>query len=538
MILTLADLVSASAERVPDRPALRQGAQTLDYRQLDAEIRRAAGALLGLGLARGSRVAVVVDKRFEAVIAMFAASAAGLVFVPVNPLLKAPQVAHILSDAGAQVLVCARGRVTLALDAVARCPGVAHLVLFGEAPGEAGLPAAPPGPTLWRWSDWLDRLGAEAPPMPPAVDADVAALLYTSGSTGQPKGVIVSHRNLVAGVYSVASYLQIRQDDVVLAVLPLSFDYGLNQLGKCFLVGACAALHTHLLARDVLQALQASGATVLAGVPPLWIQLADLDWPAEVAARLRVITNSGGHLPGATLARLRERLPNTQVFLMYGLTEAFRSTYLPPAELDRRPGSIGRAIPNAEVLVLREDGSECAADEPGELVHRGVHVALGYWNDPARTAERFRPLPAREGLPLSELAVWSGDLVRRDAEGFLYFIGRRDDTIKTSGYRVSPTEVEDVLMRIEGVAEAAAFGVPHPAWGQAIVVVLQRQPGAPVDVAAVQRACRQALASHLQPAHVEIVNEPLPRNPNGKFDRPLLVARHRGLFAPADGSQG
>lgn len=535
MILTLADLVSASARRVPERPALRQGSQTLSHGQLDAEVQRAAGALLGLGLARGSRVAVVVDKRVEAVIAMLAASAAGLVFVPVNPVLKAPQVAHILADAGARVLVCARGRASLALDALARCPDVGHLVLFGEAPGEVGLPTAPPGRTLRSWADWLDGVIAGAWPPLQAIDADVAALLYTSGSTGQPKGVIVSHRNLVAGARSVAAYLPIGQDDVVLAVLPLSFDYGLNQLSQCFLVGACAVLHTHLLARDVLEALQQHGATALAGVPPLWMQLAELDWPAPVVQRLRFITNSGGHLPLPTLTHLRSRLPHTAVVLMYGLTEAFRSTWLPPDELDRRPGSIGRAIPNAEVLVLREDGSECDVDEPGELVHRGVHVALGYWNDPVRTAERFRPLPARDGLPLPELAVWSGDLVRRDADGFLYFLGRRDDTIKTSGYRVSPTEVEDVVSRLDGVAEVVAFGVPHPAWGQAIVVVLQRLPGTTVDAAAVQQACRRELASHMQPAWVEIGDEALPLNPNGKFDRPQLAARHRHRFTENPG---
>lgn len=344
----------------------------------------------------------------------------------------------------------------------------------------------------------------------------------------------LSHRNLVEGARSVAAYLPLRPDDVVLAVLPLSFDYGLNQLSQCFLVGACAVLHDHLLPRDVLQALAREGATALAGVPPLWMQLAALDWPPEVVRRLRFVTNSGGAMPGPTLARLRAALPHTAVVLMYGLTEAFRSTWLPPEQLDRRPDSIGRAIPNAEVLVLREDGSVCADGEVGELVHRGVHVALGYWNDPARTAERFRPLPARlPGLPLAERAVWSGDLVRRDAEGYLYFVGRRDDQIKCSGYRVSPTEVEEVALAVPGVVEAAAFGLPHPQWGQAIGLALVLADGTAPDEAAVLRACRQALASHQQPAHLVFGHAPLPRNPNGKIDRARLAEAHRGRFTAA-----
>lgn len=531
MILSLADLVANGAAQHPARPALCQGDHTLDYAALHAAVQAARQALLRLGLPRHARVAVHADKQIEVVVAMLAASAAGAVFVPINPGLKPAQVAHILMDSGAEVLVSTAARVSLAAPALGGCPALRHVVVIG---GPAA-PELPSGVCSVGWADWLGAAGPSPTGPASLIDADPAALLYTSGSTGQPKGVIVSHRNLVEGARSVAAYLPLGPADVVLAVLPLSFDYGLNQLSQCFLVGACAVLHTHLLARDVIQALQASGATALAGVPPLWIQLAGLDWPAEVVQRLRFITNSGGHMPASTLAQLRHALPHTAVFLMYGLTEAFRSTFLPPDELDRRPGSMGRAIPNAEVLVLREDGSECDADEPGELVHRGVHVALGYWNDPVRTAERFRPLPPRTGLPLPELAVWSGDLVRRDAEGWLYFIGRRDDTIKTSGYRVSPTEVEDVVSRVEGVAEAAAFGVPHPAWGQAIVVVLQCRAGASVDVAAVQQACRRELASHLQPAWVEIGQEALPRNPNGKFDRPLLVARHRLRFSEDPG---
>ena len=262
--------------------------------------------------------------------------------------------------------------------------------------------------------------------------------------------------------------------------------------------------------------------TGLAAVPPIWIQLADCNWPDGVRTTLRYITNSGGTMPRTTLAKLRNTLPNTQVFLMYGLTEAFRSTYLPPEEVDRRPDSIGKAIPGAEVLVLRPDGTPCAVGEPGELVHRGALVSLGYWNDPDRTAERFRPVPpVAPGRPLPELAVWSGDIVRRDAEGFLYFIGRRDEMIKTSGYRVSPTEVEEEAYGTGLVADAVAVGVPHTRLGQGIVLVASAPEGAATEATPLLAALRRRLPRYMVPIAVEW-RDALPRNANGKFDRARL----------------
>jgi acyl-CoA synthetase (AMP-forming)/AMP-acid ligase II len=266
--------------------------------------------------------------------------------------------------------------------------------------------------------------------------------------------------------------------------------------------------------------------TGLAAVPPLWIQLAQLAWPAPCS--LRYLTNSGGALPLPTVAALRQALPAAQLFLMYGLTEAFRSTYLPPSELDRRPDSMGRAIPNAEVLVVRPDGTLCDDGEPGELVHRGALVSLGYWNDPARTAERFRPAPGQDpAMPLREIAVWSGDTVRRDAEGFLYFVGRTDDMIKVSGYRISPTEVEEGAHASGLVAEAAAFGVPHPVLGHAIVLLAVAEK---LEAAALLKECQRRLPAYMVPAHIDIRSEPLPRNPNGKIDRKLLQQSYLSLF--------
>jgi acyl-CoA ligase (AMP-forming) (exosortase A-associated) len=368
------------------------------------------------------------------------------------------------------------------------------------------------------------------------IDADIAAILYTSGSTGKPKGVVLSHRNMVSGAKSVASYLANEADDTLLAALPLSFDAGFSQLTTAFHAGARVVLLNYLLARDLLSTMERERVTGLTGVPPLYIQLAQLEWPRAVAEHLRYFANTGGRMPLDTLSRLRAALPRSKPFLMYGLTEAFRATYLEPAEIDKRPDSIGKAIANAEVLVLREDGTPCDANEPGELVQRGALVAMGYWNDPEKTAERFKPLPSNAGvrpagLTLSELTVFSGDTVRRDEEGFLYFVGRRDEMIKTSGYRVSPTEIEEVLYATELVGEAAAFGVPHATLGQAIVAVVTAKAGVALESSALLAACRQRLPLYMMPARIEIRSESLPRNPNGKIDRKLLAAE-----LPAAGS--
>jgi len=301
--------------------------------------------------------------------------------------------------------------------------------------------------------------------------------------------------------------------------LPLSFDAGLSQVLTAFRVGACCVLMNYLLPREVPRICAREGITGLTCIPPLWFQLIDLDWPKEASQTLRYFANTGGHLPRPALMRLREIFPAAAPYLMYGLTEAFRSTYLDPQEVDRRPDSIGKAIPNAEILVVREDGTPAAPGEEGELVHRGPLVALGYWNDPERTAERFRPAPSQPtGLPLPEIAVWSGDLVRRDDEGFLYFVGRRDDMIKTSGYRVSPTEIEEVVFASGLVEEAAAIGLPHATLGQSITLLVKPKNGTAADKEALLAVCRQRLPAYMLPHRIE-ERADLYRNPNGKIDR-------------------
>jgi len=512
----LPDLITLSAERDPQALALTYGKQSLTYGDLQDAVTGFANGLMHLGLQRGERVGIYLEKRFETVIASFGAPAAGGVFVPLNPLLKPEQVGYILRDCNVRVLVTSPERAALLAPVLTACHDLRHLIVLD---GEQVLPPIA-GLTCSRWSDLLAaprRAGHRV------IDTDMTAILYTSGSTGKPKGVVLSHRNMVAGAKSVASYLENRPGDTLLAALPLSFDAGFSQLTTAFHAGARVVLLNYLLPRDVLKALEREQVTGLTAVPPLYIQLSQLEWPATITEHLRYFANTGGRMPRETLAALRARLPKTRPFLMYGLTEAFRSTFLPPEEVDRRPDSIGKAIPNAEILVLREDGTPCAPNEPGELVHRGALVGMGYWNDPEKTAERYKPLPGREaGLVIPELAVFSGDTVRMDEEGFLYFVGRRDEMMKTSGYRVSPTEVEEILYATKLVGECVAFGVEHATLGQAIQVIATPPQGGTLAVDALLAECRARMPAYMVPAGIELRPGPLPRNPNGKIDRKTL----------------
>ena len=519
-------LFSASVNHGQHCPALVHKKQIWTYEQLDQLVQAQAQAFVGLHLKPQQRVAVYLPKQIETVTSFLSISKAGGVFVPINPVLKAAQVGYILIDCNVQILITSKSRLQGLASALENCSDLHTIILVEDDFDPADFKITQ---TILGWHAFLSHTNPK-PIKPSIIDMDMAAILYTSGSTGKPKGVVLSHRNIVTGAKSVSEYLNITSADRILAVLPFSFDYGLNQLTTSLLKGACCVLLDYLLPRDVINALKAENITGLAAVPPLWAQLANLQWPETINQHLRYMTNSGGKMPKSVLNSLQEKVPNSQFFLMYGLTEAFRSTYLPPDQIDKRPDSMGKAIPNAEILVVREDGTPCAAHEPGELVHRGSLVAMGYWNDPAKTAERFKPVPGQfKELPLTEIAVWSGDTVTRDEEGYLYFVGRKDDMIKTSGYRVSPTEIEEVIYSSGMVKEAAAIGIDHDDLGHAILVVVSVELSNLFNDQALVNLCRTQLPNFMVPAKIEVLPS-LPKNPNGKIDRKALAQQFAAVF--------
>ena len=476
----------------PDAPALIERTRTWHFAEVEAAVASVAGWLAAYGLAPGARVATWLPKTALACVMPLAAARAGLVHVPVNPALRRAQVAHILADSGATLLVTQDARAaTLAPGDV---PDGCRVI------GDAAVPLAGGGPGR-----------SHADP-----DA-LAAILYTSGSTGRPKGVMLSHANLWLGAVSVAHYLRIAPEDRVLGVLPLSFDYGQNQLLSAWHAGAAVAPLDYLTPRDVVKAVERVGATTLAGVPPLWVQLLEAEWPAETAARLRRLTNSGGALTGRLVRGLRARFPAADVVAMYGLTEAFRSTWLDPALIDAHPDAMGRAIPFAEVMAVKADGSR-AIREPGELVHAGPLVAQGYWRDAERTAARFRPAPA--WAEYDGMAVWSGDTVIEGDDGLFRFVGRDDEMIKSAGNRISPLEVEEAVLAGDEARQAVAVGVPDARLGQAIVVVVAGDPG---REEALRARMRTLLPSFMQPIRYDWRDD-LPRNANGKLDRAAIRA--------------
>jgi acyl-CoA ligase (AMP-forming) (exosortase A-associated) len=483
-----------------DAPALVLRGETLSWKGLRTRVAQLAGWLAEQVPEPGARVATWAAKGELTCLMPLAAARAGLVHVPINPLLKRAQVAHILADSGASLLIGTAARLaTLEFADVSKGCGVT-----GEDEALAGA-------------------GSCAGPLPPSAHDpnDLAALLYTSGSTGRPKGVMLSHANMWLGAVSVADYLGLREDDVTLAVLPLSFDYGQNQLLSTWYASGSVVPLDYLTPRDVIKTCARHDVTTLAAVPPLWVQLVEQDWPKDAVTPMRRLTNSGGALTVELVRKLRALFPGARLFPMYGLTEAFRSTYLDPSLVDSHPTSMGKAIPFAEILVIGDDGDVTAPDEEGELVHCGPLVAQGYWNDPARTAERFKPAPAASEY--GGMAVWSGDRVRRDGEGLLYFVGRRDAMIKSAGNRISPQEIEEAAIASGLVAEAAAIGVSDERLGQAVHLIVRGSGGDE----ALRAALKRDLPNFMQPQVIRWV-ERMPLNPNGKIDRTALQAELAG----------
>jgi len=516
-------MLHTSARRAPEKEALVHGIERLNYLQL---ARRTTGLAKGLrraGLNRGDRIGIYLGPSVPQVMSIFGISEAGGVYVPINIELFPEQVAHIAKDCAMKALITTAAKLSTLKALLAQIPSLEFVVLTGDQNQTVvSLPqycfeelCELPGPPNWREQ---------------SISKDLAAILYTSGSTGKPKGVMLSHANVMAGSTIVSAYLGITSSDRILAVLPFSFDAGMNQLMTAFEKGGTLVLINFVFAREIVQMLLKERITGLAGVPTLWTLLAQ---PNSALSKqplpdLRYITNTGGAMPQAVLKVLRQTLPTTKIILMYGLTEAFRSTYLPPEELDRRPTSMGKAIPDTEILVLNEQSKLCQAGEVGELVHRGPTVSLGYWNRPEDTARALRSNPL---LPPEmgdcEKACYSGDLVKMDEEGFLYFVGRRDTMIKSSGFRISPTEIEEVLFQTGKVRGAAVIGLPDEVLGQSIKAFVVPRDGDALDVEALLATCAEKMPRYMVPKTLEVLSE-LPKTSSGKVDYPAL-RRREGL---------
>ncbi len=494
----ITDLLRATGAQ-PGAPAIVAGKREVSYSELTSLVAGFSGQLRNCGVKPGDRVSIFLEKTLESVVALLGTWGAGAIAVPVNEKLRPRQVAHIVRHSGSAVFVSTPRKVRPFADSV----------LAGTPVLEVELEAS-------SWSRG-EELGTVAD------ESDRAAILYTSGSTGAPKGILLSHDNLSSGARIVSTYLEITSRDRILSVLPFSFDYGLNQLLSAVHTGACLILQRSTLSTDICRTLVEKVITGFAGVPPLWIQLADENTsPLRRLSlpNLRYITNTGGAFPIDLVQRYREFLPSTRIFLMYGLTEAFRSTYLEPEELEARPGSMGRAIPETEVLVVDDDDCHCQPGEIGELVHRGPTVAQGYWKDPDATASVFRldPLDPEATRPV----VYSGDLVRTDDSGFLYFVGRRDQMIKSQGYRISPEEVEEIIYDSGLVREVVAKGAPDPLAGQAVVLHCVPEDPASFDEKAIFEHCRREMPRYMLPREI-CVHESLPRTSSGKVDRKAIT---------------
>lgn len=494
-----AQILWDSADRQGQRVAIRERDRSIGYGDLRGRAAAVAVHLREMGVAQGDRVVVFLERGVDAAAAYFGVWAAGGVAVVVNDTVRARQLEYVVSHCEARILLTSSellGRLNRPLQIAAE---IVHI---------AELPSSAEADPVWLHAD------------------EPSQITYTSGSTGLPKGVVASHGNVIAAIGTVADYLGLREDDRIASILPFSSVYGANQLLCAMQVGAELYIETSPVANQIASGLRDAKVSVLAGVPALWVQL--LAAPAfrdQPIPSLRILQNAGGHLPPAAGRRLRESQPQAGIVLQYGMTEVFRSTFLPPKEFELRPGSMGRAMPGTEILVVREDLCECAPGEVGELVHSGPTVTLGYWNDPERTSKVFRPHPFRSEV---ERVVFSGDMVRRDEDGYLHYVGRRDRMIKSLGFRVGPDEILDVLHASGEITDGVVTAVPDTRRGEAIIAFVVLKDGG--DLRALTQFARLELPRYMHPARYE-VRESLPRMPNGKHD---VMALQREAAAPAE----
>jgi amino acid adenylation domain-containing protein len=482
---------------------------------LDARANRLAWSLIAGGVERGDRVAIYLENSAEAVISIFAILKAGAVFLVVNPTTKADKMSYILNNCRATGLITDRTKLGTLSNAVADSPHLQGVWVAGGMPGADFVTTK----RLFDLTAALEDSNLSAAPLPKkCIDIDLAALIYTSGSTGRPKGVMLTHLNIVSAATSITTYLENRPDDIILSVLPLSFDYGLYQVLMAFKIGGTVLLErSFTYPYRVIELLKQEHVTGFPMVPTISAVLLQLDLSAHRFPALRYITNTAAVLPTEHIRRLRDLLPNVKIFSMYGLTECKRVSYLPPDQIDIRPTSVGRGMPNEEVYIVDDTGRRASAGTVGELVVRGSNVMKGYWELPEETDRMLKPGP----LP-GEKVLHTGDLFRMDEQGYLYFVGRKDDIIKTRGEKVSPREVEDVLHAMPGVAEVAVIGVPDEVLGEAIKAVVRSQAGVKLTAEEVIYWCSLKLENFMVPKFVEFQGE-LPKTATGKISKRELA---------------
>lgn len=503
-----------SARQWPDKTALVCGDRRITYTELEQSANRLAHALVAEGVGRGDRVAVHLDNGVETVIAVFAILKAGAVFMMVNPTTKAEKLRYVLNNSRARAIVLPARKVSALRPCWADAPHLKNLIATGVgAPASCG-----PEKSCASFEELLRRHADDVQPPPKrAIDVDLAALIYTSGSTGNPKGVMLTHLNMVAAATSITTYLESTPDDVILNVLPLAFDYGLYQVLMGLKIGGTVVLErSFAYPQAVLKRLIEERVTGLPLVPTMSAILLQMDLRKYDFSHLRYVTNTGAALPTEHVLRLRELLPNVKIYSMYGLTECKRVSYLPPDQIDVRPGSVGKGMPNEEVYLVDDEDRRVGPGVVGQLVVRGSNVMKGYWELPEETARRLKPGP----LP-GEMVLYTGDLFRTDEEGYLYFVGRRDDIIKSRGEKVAPKEVENVLYGHPEIAEAAVVGVPDEILGQAIKAVVSRKEGSRLTEQDVLRHCAGRLEDFMVPQSVEF-RAALPKTSNGKIDKRKL----------------
>lgn len=497
------------ADNLPGRAEktfLIDATATATYRETATDIDRVAHHLIASGITPGDRVVVQLRKGIGEVVAMLAVAKTGAVFVNINSAWTVEQMLFVTSDCDAAMLIV---EPAMAKALAAHNIDRARILVSGNNAGAPGI-------------DWTPLPSGNVSDPAPRLDTDLAAIIYTSGSTGKPKGVMLSHRNILAGARSVARYLELTGDDRLLSVLPYSFDYGLNQLTTMMLVGGTIVHQPVPMPTEIVKALQIHDITGLAAVPPLWIQLVRLlETAPSTFPNLRFVTNSGGKIPLNILRSMPDAFKGTRIFLMYGLTEAFRSTFLMPDRYMAKMGAIGKAIPGTEVYVIKHGIGLAGPGEQGELVHRGPLVSMGYWNRPEATAEKIRPCPELVARIGDEPVVYSGDLVRIDEDGDLWFVGRNDALIKTSGFRISPDDVEDLAHRSGLITDVVAFGVNDDLLGQAVHIAVTLLPGATRE--ALLAHCREVMPSYMVPRAVHVWPQPMPRTASGKLARPDVV---------------